>query len=191
MSILECLDKNKEWLFSGVGVAIVGCLGTLLWRKFFPRTASKDEAVVILQVSNEKLEQAITSKTLNETPPAHITRIASITVAEITEALEKAPPLQKDEVAQHYNGLNVQWETRLWNATKEGDDSIRLTLDFGSGDTNLVFCNVRLSDYRELGVLPKGAPITVMGRIRAVAPKSATLENVQLFFHSPLNDNSA
>lgn len=191
MTILDWLDKNKEWLFSGVGVALLGYVGTLIWRRFHPAAKSKNEAVVIVQVSNEQMVYATTSGPRDETPPVHITKITPITITEITQALEKAPPLQQDSVGQHYIGLNVQWQAQLFGAEKDNDDNVRLTLDFGNANPNLVFCNVRLSEYRELGVLQKGAPITVMGRIRKVAPRSASLEDVRLFFHGPLNDNRA
>jgi hypothetical protein len=188
MSILEYLDKNKEWLFSGVGVAFVGYLVARFWPRFFPRTTPKE---VIVQVSDQRLPQTMKPESRNNGTPAQITKITTITLAEIAAALENAPPLQKDDVAKHYKGINVQWETKFFSAEKDDDDNVQLTLDFGPSYTHLVYCTVRLSDYRELGVLPKGAPITVMGRIRKVAHKSATLEDVQLFFHSAMNDNRA
>ena len=186
MSIFEYLDKNKEWLFSGIGVLFIGYLATHFRKRLFPQTAQNGNggAVVIVQVSSQQLPQSTNIESLNQVTPAHITKITTITLAEITKALENAPPLQNNELAKHYKGINVQWETKLFNAEKKEDDNVRLSLDFGPRDAHLVYCTVRLSDYRELGVLPKGAPITVMGRIREVERKSATLEDVQLFFHS-------
>ena len=184
MTAFEYLEKNREWLFSGVGVAVVGFALSYLWHRFFPKKSSKDGAVVIVQVTNSGAPSDAMLGRHHGDAPAQITKVASITLAEIVEALDKAPPLQKDDIAKHYSGLIVQWETKLYSAKKDDGDNVRLTLDFGSKNSHLVHCTVRLTDYRELGVLPKGAPITVMGRIKAVEYRSAMLEDVQLFLHS-------
>jgi hypothetical protein len=191
MTVLEYLDKNKEWLFSGVGVVVLGYIVSQLWRRFVPQSTRKEGAVVIVQASNQDASPTSVPQSGSQVTPAHITKVTSIALAEIIVTLDKAPPLQKDDVTKHYIGLVVQWETKLFDATKEDGDKVRLSLDFGPGDSHLVYCTVNLSDYRELGVLQKGAPITVMGRIKKIAHKSATLENVQLFFHSPLNAENA
>ncbi len=182
MSILDYLDKNKEWLFSGGGVVLLGYLATRL-AKIFPKKDADKGTVVIVQAPTQQMSHAPSSELLNLRTPAHITKIASVALPEISAALEKAPPLQKEDVAKHYIGLNVQWETYLFNAEKDENDNVHLTLDFGPRDMHLVYCSVRLSEYRELGVLPKGAPISIVGRIKKVERKSATLDEVQLFFH--------
>lgn len=187
MILLEYLDKNKEWLFSGGGVVTVGYIVSQLWRRFVPQSEPKEGAVVIVQVSTQDASPTSEFQAGNQVTPAQITKVTSITLAEIIDTLNKAPPLQKDDIAKHYIGLVVQWEMKLFGAEKEDGDKVRLSLDFGPGDLHLVHCTVNLSDYRELGVLQKGASITVMGRITEIGYKSATLENVQLFFNSPTN----
>jgi hypothetical protein len=191
MTVLEYLDKNKEWLFSGVGVVVLVYIVSQFWRRFVPRAKQKEGAVVIVQVSNQDASSTSVPQSGSQVTPAHITKVTSIALAEIIAILDKAPPLQKDDVIKHYIGLVVQWETKLFSATKEDGDKVRLSLDFGPKDSHLVYCTVNLSDYRELGILQKGAPITVMGRIKKIELQSATLENVQLFFHSPLNAKNA
>ena len=189
MNMLDYLDKNKEWLFSGLGVAILGYIGTQLWHRIRPNP--RERAILVVPVADGTAEKTRRVETTHDSARAKISRITDITIAEIAEALEKAPPLQKDDIAKHYKGLNVQWETQLFGAERHGKDDVELTLDFGSGSSHLVFCKVRLSEYGELGVLPKGAPITVMGRIARVHGKSASLEDVRLFFHHPKDEHRA
>lgn len=192
VNVLDYLDQNKEWLFSGGGVVLIGFLGSLFWRRISKEKTKNSGTLVVVQIPDGTATEAVATKLLADSRPTHITRLASVTVADMTAALERAPPLQRDEVAKHYEGIAVQWDAQLFSAAKDGEDEVRLTLDFGPGDSNLVSCRVRLSEYRELGVLPKGAPISVIGKIQKVAPRIATLEDVQLFIHSdPVVPNKA
>ena len=65
-----------------------------------------------------------------------------------------------------------------------------MSLDFGDDSSHLVFCYVKLDEYKELGFMERGAEITVLGTITDVDPACATLDSVQLFFTSPLQQNS-
>jgi hypothetical protein len=117
-------------------------------------------------------------------PAANVTRVSPFTLDEIMTAIRNAPPLQRSDVARRYEGMSVQWDMRLWNAHPGKDDQVRLTLDFGDQVGGLVWCEVILTQYRELGVMQKGAPITVVGRIKSAESAGAELHEVQLFFHA-------
>lgn len=168
MNIIDYLVNNKEWMFSGIGVVVLGFVLTRLWPRIFHRGEQRSGTVIVIQAGSSERSPLGEPR---QQYAANITKVAAITLAEIVDALEKAPPLQREDVAKRYEGLIVQWETKLWNAEMiddDNDDEVRLTLDFGPGNTHLVYCNVKLSDYKELGVLPKGSPITVMGKISRV-----------------------
>jgi hypothetical protein len=105
-------------------------------------------------------------------------------VQKITEAIDSAPPLQQNDIAKNYIGLHVRWEARLFSAEKGKNDLVRLTLDFSDKTSELVTCSVQLSEYRELGILPKGASITVIGKIKEVKRNQVSLEGVQLLIQS-------
>jgi hypothetical protein len=179
---IDYIVANKEWVFSGIGVLILGSLCGLVWRYVTRRAAPPHHGqVTIVQVLNDRPPQSPPQLSAQIQSP--ITRISPITMREITKAIENAPPLQREDVAKHYEGITVQWETRLFSAAKKEKDNVRLSLDFDEG-TSLVICTVRLSNYSELGVLPKGAPITVIGRISKVDSKYVELEDTQLLFHA-------
>ncbi|HEV2680248.1 MAG TPA: hypothetical protein VGV14_07100 [Rhodanobacter sp.] len=181
--MIDFLVKNKEWLFSGVGVAVLGLIFRALRNRIFPPKSHASPAIVqdARQPPPDNFAQ------LAPSTPARITKTNTIELTQIIAALEKAPPLQKADVIKHYVGLSVQWETLLWGADKTDDDNVRVVLDFGPNSTKLVYCSVRLSDYRQLGVMDRGTPITVIGRISEVSALSASLEDVQLFFHGTSN----
>ena len=181
MSIIDQIDKNKEWLFSGIGVAIGGLILNWIRRRMFPDKQHSPAARVVAQGSDSP---ALESRD-QSTPPAvaSVKKTSGVEFSKILSVLRNAPPLQKADVVKHYVGINVQWETRLWSADKDDKDNVRLSLDVDSKETTLVHCSVRLSDYRELGVMERGAPITVIGKISAISTLWVDLEDVQLFFH--------
>jgi hypothetical protein len=185
VDILENLGANHEWLFSGGGVVVLTAIAALVWKKTFGRANERAQTpTIVVQMPSTPNQVTSPAPALpHQGPPAHITNLSPITLEEITNAIAGAPPLHQEDVAKNYVGLYVQWDTKLWNAEKEDKDSVRLALHFGLGSAHVVFCRVRLSDYKELGILPKHAPITVIGRIQKAALGSATLEDVQLLFH--------
>ena len=229
MSIFDWILANKQWVFSGIGLAVIGLIFASLKWLFNRRNPTGDGAAVIRRDSSVKLGKTTISESTNGVSQVHITQIATITPTnikdpleealslqrrgattqlsngdnpvgtamialltppEIREALGKVPPLQQGDVAKHYVGLYVQWETKLWNVKKEKDDDVTLFLLFGDSDSCLIYCpHLRLSNYRELAVSKKGTPITVTGRITNVASNCTDLEDVKLVFHSLSNDN--
>ena len=177
--MIDFLVKNKEWLFSGVGVVALGLLFSVLRNRIFRPKSPAPSAIV-----QDSYEPPPGSPVyLAPSVPAQVKRTNTIELTQITAALEKVPPLQKADLIKYYIGLSVQWEALLWSAEKKDDDNVRVVLDFGSKNTKLVYCSVRLSNYRELGVMERGTPITVIGRISELSATSASLEDVQLFFH--------
>jgi len=179
MSIFDYLDKNKEWLFSGGGVVVLGVIVAAFRNRVFPRKKTSTTAVVATDLDQpQKLSELSTYES------AQATKTHSGELSEIISTIKKSPSLQQSDVIKHYIGIKVQWEALLFKAEKKDEENVRVVLDFGSKSLHLVYCSVRLSDYRELGVLEQGAPVTVIGRISELSTSSASLEEVQLFFHS-------
>lgn len=180
--MIDYILANKEWIFSGVGVLIVGSLCGVAYRLLIKRASPPQHGhVTIVQVANHNHVPAPSQVPAQS--PSPITRITPITMQEIKDAISEAPPLQRADIIKHYEGITIQWETRLFNATANDKNNVRLALDFPTG-ISLVYCDVRLSDYSELGVLPRGAPISVIGRIKQVDATFVTLEDAQLLFHA-------
>ncbi|MEQ1514524.1 MAG: hypothetical protein ABL934_17850 [Lysobacteraceae bacterium] len=176
--MIDFLVKNKEWLFSGVGVVIMGLIFSVFRNRIFSPKARI--ATPIVQDISQPLPGNPDQLTPSATP--QIKKTNSIELEEIVAALRESPPLQKSDLIKHYIGLTVQWETLLWSAEKSDGDNVLLTLHFGSQNLSLVHCSVLLSDYKELGVMKRNAPITVIGKISKVSTSSADLDNVQLIF---------
>lgn len=73
----------------------------------------------------------------------------------------------------------VEWDTYFKGGTWRDNDmvSVRLTTNF-ERPLNTIWCQVPLSEYRELGVLPEGSKVRVMGKIPEAGPWDIKLEEV-------------
>jgi hypothetical protein len=111
-------------------------------------------------------------------------RVSDISAADFLDAIRKAPPLQIEDIKRRYIGLRVRWTGNLAHAEMLDKGSVKIGLKPPEEYVFLVFCTVSLSDYPELGVLPKGFGIVATGTIQAVRDLSVSLEDVQLEFNA-------
>jgi hypothetical protein len=116
------------------------------------------------------------------TPPASPPpRKVPITPAGIFAELEKLPPLQREEIAKNYVGINVDWDAEPYSAKrvqKEGSDTKLVDLCFRSTDDKLIWCDkVDISNYPEFKIMKTGTKVRVTGTISRIDPElvSSTL----------------
>jgi hypothetical protein len=118
--LIDWLLKNKEWLFSGLGVSVL--LGILSILRFFRRRKPAVEgATVVVRVENTSGVEISPGRTVA------VERISPLTPEEVQKSIEDAPPLQRDAVASRYIGLKVEWDTELAGAD-EREGVVRLQL---------------------------------------------------------------
>ena len=173
--MIDWLMKNKEWLFSGLGLSTLGGLWTLV-RRFGAKPKSEpSRAVVGTQAEGLSDMSAITLSKVDQA--------SAITVDDIRTSIEEAPPMQRETVAQRYHGLRIEWDTQLSSAVEKNgvvelllntQQSRRYQLSYS------VRCKVALEDYRELAVLPERANIRVNGTIERVSDYWLSLGNARL-----------
>jgi hypothetical protein len=179
--MVQFILDNKEWIFSGIGVAILGGLIAILSRGLQKSRAKPPQ--VIIHVSGTDQNNSEENKA-TEITPVSIKRISPIRFKDIKKAIDEAPPLQRDQVRKNFVGIKVEWDTYLKGATKQKDDMVHLGLrteeNFG---LDTIWCMVPLSQYRELGVLPEGTRIRIQGEIEDADSWDVTLKNVTLFFY--------
>lgn len=92
-------------------------------------------------------------------------QVVTVSRDEIQQQLDAVPPLQRDEAAKHYVGLQVKWASRYVGAFRDGN-CIRLVL--ACGKSGFVDTWARVSETPGLSLLKKGARITVQGTISEI-----------------------
>jgi hypothetical protein len=83
--------------------------------------------------------------------------------------------LQQDTVRDSFIGVTVTWRGKLFSASREGS-GIYVTLD-GITQGGLVHCRAGSFSCVELLVAPKGAEVTVTGKIKDVGKYGGNLED--------------
>ncbi|MDP2621621.1 MAG: hypothetical protein U1E51_06495 [Candidatus Binatia bacterium] len=109
MGIVDWIIDNRAWVFSGVGVAIIG--GFIAFARWLLVKRKSEPVIQIQFVQDEAFQRQRSSTDVAEAP---IERISSVTFAEIRAAMAAAPPLHRREVAKRYVGLHVEWDTYLY-----------------------------------------------------------------------------
>lgn len=183
--MINFIAKNKEWLFSGIGVTILIVIYAI-FKKFFLKQAKQDnngktqETAVNLNLSKKVKKPSRNNAT-------HIEGTNFLTVVQINKTICDAPPLQRDEIRNNFKGIKVIWETYLKHARKDinNKDIVRLRLSpepLSHFSQHTISCKVKLNDYRELAILPEDTKIRIQGEIAEADVWDVELINVKLFF---------
>ena len=180
-------------LLLGVGVGILGAFGTgflkkagedsYAWikRKLNPKSVEHHSPQLVIQLGHEGTNQPADTSLPIRLEPATIELVSSFTFQDIADTIAAAPPMQRDQVAEKYKGLRVDWDTYFKGGTQSGDDIISLRLGTEPrASLNTVKCEVLAKDYRELGILPAGAKIRVSGEIESASQFDIELSDVRL-----------
>lgn len=182
-AFIQLISDNKEWLFSGMGVAVISGIGALVVSKF--RSTDGREItnnITIVQTAQDQAEIADRRGKESSPSTAHITRIAPLSFSEIKEALKNSPPLQERDIASRYVGLTVEWQLALSSASELDDGIAHLTLGPIPDEAGVIHCAVKLDEYKELGVMKRDAPIKVIGEIEQISAYEIHLKNAHLYF---------
>ena len=135
MSIIEYINENKDWIFSGVGAT-----GILIFIKLFKLNKSDavetqkkvENNLISLNKSNNNsiqiIEKQITnhhSSTSNDSKDVDFTNISPI---DIKSEIENAPLYQQHKIANHYVGLRINWDLELFHMFKKDENIISVGL---------------------------------------------------------------
>ena len=171
---------NKEWIFSGIGIVVLLGILKILRHKFHKPKTEAPQVIVHVAATEQTLSPDIKGTELKRGP---IERISPITFKDIRKTIDAALPLQKDHVRKNFVGIKVEWDSFLKYAYPRKDGMVRLTLGTSKAiGLESIHCEVPLSRYRELGILPEGAKIRIQGTIAEAGSLDVDLNDVTLFF---------
>lgn len=156
--MIEWILGNKEWLFSGAGVAVVVYVMTF----------------VVKRGLLKRLLSSVKSRAISPINPK-----------DIYESASAVPDLRKVEVWNHYLGPKVNWLTKLVSVKRHSEKLgyVFLQLEFLTEFTwtYSISCSVRLSDCPELMDAKEGRAVRVIGRVHRIQPATIELKEVQIF----------
>ena len=199
---MHWLWTNKEWLFSGVGVAVIG---PLLYTLFRLRThtagssdisASRNSAVFgspvahgsnISQTINIGIAGTNSPSPHSVTSPAYEERP---TPDEIEEQLLSLPIYQRPAARKSYLGLKVSWRVTLHDMSELSETEravwkIDATHDvtFSPAHGRSIRSYVKIERFPRLKISREGTPVRISGSIWYVSESGdVRLQDVQIDF---------
>jgi hypothetical protein len=172
--MIEWLWNNKEWIFSGIGVAVV--LALVPAARWLMRR----------RISQSDLPPGTTLQAVIDSPPppppALLVETSSLDPQAIIKAIESAPLLQQGDIEKHYRGMRVEWTGELISAKKRNKGEVTLLILCGSRSSFSpgVMFDIDPAEYPGLGLLRSRDSIRVSGVIRKVEHQIIELKDVRL-----------
>ena len=166
--MIDWLLKNKEWVFSGVGVAMLIAAATAI-KWFWHRHTSRSGLSLGMT-----LQEVIDSPPA--TPSSRPPETLPLEPQAIIKAIKSAPFLQQSDLAKHYVGIRVEWAGKLISAEKR-ENKVQLLLM--TGHVGISF-EVNPADYPGLGLLREDAAVRVSGIIESVNENFIKLKEPRL-----------
>jgi hypothetical protein len=148
--MIDWIIQNKEWLFSGIGIIIIG----LVWRSL---VYFRNKAKYPHTTGNSSKEYDSNFRSLIR--PGKI-----VDFEKIFRELQKIPPLQLKERAKHYFGIQVKGFGKLSSVEELKEDLIGITL-VPESTVGFIRTAVLPDEYPGIGVVEYGAKIEIQGKI--------------------------
>ncbi|MBA3014090.1 MAG: hypothetical protein FP815_03950 [Desulfobulbaceae bacterium] len=119
----------------------------------------------------DKTNLAIIKTDANKHQPVvrQVTSISNITVKDIVESINSAPPFQKEQIAKQYNGITVKWIGHLKEVMEDPRDkeSVRVNLTINQdtyiGDS--FWFSEKVENFPEIRTLKRGSAVSVVGEV--------------------------
>lgn len=162
--MIEWIRNNKQWLFSGIGVATISAICWLIANML----DNKGEGV-----------------------PSHTSEPATLRWCEynlrplpqaISQEIKMRPPYQREDAGRYYVGLRVRWRLSLSSVRKGTEGVAEFQFTPPGRREPQVKCAVPMASYPELKIATEGSELWVSGRIAGVTLSTIRLSDVLLEF---------
>ncbi|TOQ70803.1 hypothetical protein [Vibrio parahaemolyticus] len=121
-----------------------------------------------------------------KTPNLEDTSPTTITVKEVIESINSAPPFQKEDVSKRYIGLVFEQVGYLTKINTDWNDKnkvrVNILLEKGGIIGHSIWFSTKLDEYPELKVLAKNSAIKIKGRLLSASGEGLciTLEPMKI-----------
>jgi hypothetical protein len=171
---------NKEWLFSGIFVAVIGYVAkTLLGKTPFANQkvtvksdgVSTNSPAAIGHTVSQSVHYQIVNAPLVQPESHRVNKDTFPSAHQILNEINALPPFQRLGTRQNYLGLEICWLTEFANiadvAVDEANDHMLVLSVRGEQewDRALVMCGINLNKYPKLKILHAKHPIWIRGKI--------------------------
>lgn len=127
--MMNFLEQNYEWIFSGIGVLVISAIYSFLIKKKKKRSGQinlqnvniKDNADTNIQIANNLVNNNIVVQPASN-PPIEAIIMYDKEPIEIIKTVDNTPPFQRNAVEASFSGLFVNWVVIFHDVlSKEGN----------------------------------------------------------------------
>jgi hypothetical protein len=179
--MFESIWQNKEWLFSGIGVFILGSVITfIVWLR--KKNAIKEVSKLNVQLPT-RTTPIIEANLSNGPSKNNLLPITnSIAPRQIYGQINSAALLLQDEVRKQFLGIPVKWSGSLTNILSKEYAKPNISVYIYVENRHLVTFFVNPVNYPGIGTLKDGHIIEVEGTISKIDQISIGLVDAKIKF---------
>ena len=160
--MIDWIIKNREWLFSVVGVAILLGVATFIRRrlstKSTPTESSAVSMVMVVPNHNHQPKDSFEVEGYSKKPSPK----------EIWAAIQATPPFQQPAKSSSYVGLKVQWVTTFQSCTNQGVGKVKIHMTDPKSIQWVYLEDLEIEKYPQFKIAHTGARIQFAGTITRV-----------------------
>jgi hypothetical protein len=183
--MIEWILNNKEWLFSGAGVAIIILL--VGWVVNTVRSRSTKS----IPADTPAIENIPLTETVPPTEVIPFDQRIFLTrplPKDIRDQIKSAPLVHQVNRAQEFVGLKIQWKTCLRSVYTVEANMLRLMLAGEDEYPPFIYCDVPQDLYPDLLLAHEGTVIWIAGKIAECKILGIKIQEPQLSFQGLITD---
>lgn len=166
---MNWLLKNSEWVFSGIGVFVLGGIITLITWSVRSRNRVQSHEKPTSQDSAE-----ITGGQSNINA-----KVMDITIRQIVDDINSRPLYQMQGAREQYVGIRIRISGRVINIYAEGR-MVTVSVKDDEENFNYVIFSLPAEIHPEFKVMKRGFPISLSGTITKVDDPQISLKDVTI-----------
>lgn len=170
--MFEYVIKNKEWIFSGIGVFLLAAAIGIV--RYILKQRNKGKVIVTQEMVPNRIMGHLDN--LNS---ENIMDAENLTPEKIKEALQSVPLLQRENIADQYKGIQVQWEGAVYSAEKIKSGNIKIEIKWQNSVFGIFF-ELNPMQYKGIGLLKRGDHLCIVGCIDTVNESYISLVNAEI-----------
>jgi hypothetical protein len=175
--MIEWIIRNKEWLFSGAGLAIaIAVVGVLR------RVMQREAGTRLLPVVEPSRQFPASRESLVPTTSAAL----PMTLDAIYKDINSRPPFQREDAERSYLGVRLRYTGCLSSAKRRGKRKhIDIVLHANDSRRSRIFLALDEDTYPEVKVMTEGTVLTVEGRVTDLSYDALSLEEARIIEVAP------
>lgn len=195
--MLEFIAHNKEWLFSGVGVAVLSTLFFIAKWLYNWQKSPMNHKVKSLSVGTS----VNTPSNIHDSPIPPVSKGDSLvpepapfrygeysqhpSPKDISNQIERLPPFQKIGAEKNYTGLKVKWKVSLAMIHPKDGDLIEIACNHREY-FRYVKTVISLSRYPRFKIIREGEAFWIYGEILSIEPSGFKIRSHHIEFDDGL-----